>query len=177
MAKEQVIVFEGEHLFVAPKNHVINKKTGMVYKVPSEMNVVAPIEGDLIEPPVKPLMQPDEPPIVTTTTTTEPILSRGGNAPQGGVGNVGTPLPSLGDPSILSKPIEESPVQQPLQTKAEVPTLPISFGSAPSRSGGGGGGGGAKEEKAAAKKTFLQKYWWLLVLAGVGGYIYYKRKK
>jgi hypothetical protein len=171
MAKEQVIIFEGEHLFVSPKNHIVDNKTGMVYNMASEVNLVEPKDEVVMDKPVKPLMQPDEP--TPTPTTSEPILSRGGNAPLGGAGN---PLPSLGDPTKIATPQEEAtPAPAPEPQKATIPILPISFGSAPV--GGGGGGGGSKKEEATPKKTLLQKYWWLIVLAGVGGYILYKRKK
>jgi hypothetical protein len=177
MAKEQVIVFEGEHMFVAPKNHVVNRKTGMVHHVASEMNVVAPIDEVRLDQPIEPPKQPDDPiqnPSLTPiTTNTKPSL---GNPTIGGGG--GSPLPSLGDPTKLATPQEEvtpAPTPEPEPKKVAVPLLPISFGSAPI--GGGGGGGGSKKEETAPKKTLLQKYWWILVLAGVGGYIYYKRKK
>ncbi len=176
MAKEQVIVFEGEHLFVSPKNHIVDRKTGMTHQVPSEMNVVAPIDEPRLEQPIEPPKQPDDPMPSPTPTTT----NIGTILPLGSSGGGGSTLPSLGDPTkLVPAPKEEAPPPAPTPApepqKATIPLLPISFGSAPV--GGGGGGGGSKKEEAAPKKSLLQKYWWLLVLAGVGGYIYYKRKK
>lgn len=167
MVKEQVIVFEGEHLFVAPKNHVVNRKTGMVHAFPKEMNVVAPVEEARDEQTIEQPKQPDDPmpsPKATITSGT-PLPTLGGGG--------GSPLPSLGDPTALVKAPEEAAPPTTPTIKADIPILPISFGSAPI---GGGGGGGRKEEAAAPKKTLLQKYWWLLLVIGAGGYIYYKRK-
>ena len=45
MRREDVIIFEGEHQFVVPKNRVRNKKTGMSYNVP-EVGLV----GDEVDP-------------------------------------------------------------------------------------------------------------------------------
>lgn len=68
--KEQVIVFEGEHMFVAPKKRISNKKKGIQIAIPEEMNVVAPV-GVGMEAPIEPPRQPDEPIGSPKTTTTQ----------------------------------------------------------------------------------------------------------
>jgi hypothetical protein len=64
MKKEKVIIFEGEHNFVIPKNRVRDKKTGISYYVPDNMNVVGvdksgitPIDETQLDAP----KEPDEP--------------------------------------------------------------------------------------------------------------------
>lgn len=69
--KEQVIVFEGEHLFVAPKKRISNKKKGIQIPIPEEMNVVAPVGVGVLPPPIEPPTQPDEPIGSPKTTTTQ----------------------------------------------------------------------------------------------------------
>jgi hypothetical protein len=69
--KEQVIVFEGEHLFVAPKKRISNKKKGVQIPIPEEMNVVAPVGVGVLPPPIEPPRQPDDPIGSPKTTTTQ----------------------------------------------------------------------------------------------------------
>lgn len=168
MAKEKVIIFEGEHNFVSPKNYIVDEKTGVKSIVPSEMNLVEPIRGtqdEVIEPP----KEPDAPATPTAPTTT--------NVPTGSGTGGGLVLPvTLGDPTQLVQPPQEPDAPKKILT----PDMPINFGVAPSTvrpSGGGGGGGGGAKEQQAKPKTFLQKYWWILVVVGIGGVIYYRRKK
>lgn len=167
MTKEKVIIFEGEHMFVAPKNYVVNKKTGMAHKVSDEMNVVAPIDEGGLDKPIEPPKQPDEP----TGYQAQQYPTTQVTAPSGG-GSIGT-LPSI----QLGEPIKTAPTPEvvpPAPTKANIPLLPISFGAAPSM---GGGGGGGSKEATPKKKSLLAQYWWVLLVIGVGGYIYYKKKK
>jgi len=70
MKKEKVIIFEGEQNFVIPKNRVRDKKTGISYYVPDEMNVTAPV-GTPMDEPIEPPRQPDEPIGSPKTTTTQ----------------------------------------------------------------------------------------------------------
>lgn len=164
MTKEKVIIFEGEHLFVAPKNYVVNKKTGMANKVSSEMNVVAPIDEPVLDKPIEAPKQPDEPTGYQAQQAPAQTIKTVG-------GGVTAPAIQLGDPTKLVAPPEE--VAPPPTTKAIIPLLPISFGAAPMM----GGGGGGKQEAAPKKKSLLAQYWWVLLVIGVGGYIYYKKKK
>ena len=71
MTKERVIIFEGEDEFILPKNRVRNKKTGISYYVPDEMNVTAPTKGDGLGTPIEPPPQPDNIDISPKTTTTQ----------------------------------------------------------------------------------------------------------
>ena len=162
-------------MFVAPKNYVVNKKTGMAHKVsvPEDVNLVdddarTQRQTEQAQQDRLAIVQATEAdPLVPTQKLTEPI----------GGGSIGSP-PSiqLGDPTKLAPaPEEVVPPAAPAPAKAAIPLLPISFGAAPMM--GGGGGGGGKQEAAPKKKSLLAQYWWVLLVVGVGGYIYYKKKK
>jgi hypothetical protein len=174
MTKEKVIIFEGEHLFVAPKNYVVNKKTGMAHKVsvPENVNLVdddarSQRQTEQAQQDRLAIVQATEAdPLVPTQKLTEPI----------GGGSIGSPSNiQMGDPTKLVPAPEEVLPPAPATAKAAIPLLPISFGAAPMM--GGGGGGGGKQEAAPKKKSVLAQYWWVLLVIGVGGYIYYKKKK
>lgn len=189
MKKEKVIIFEGEQNFVIPKNRVRDKKTGISYYVPDEMNVTAPI-GTPMEEPIEPPRQPDEPIGSPKTTTTQQedaskpspvptdttLASRGTLAQNDAI--------SLGDRSSVMSDEEITTTSTTTSTTTEIPKttipiLPIDTILASRLGGGvgGGGGGGSKDATAKAKKTFLQKYWWLLLIVAAGsGYYYYKKK-
>ena len=162
MAKEQVIIFEGEHNFVAPKNHVTDKATGMTHHVPDEVNLI-PTPTSATQPTSLPQLGGATRPVAdaassTNITTNQPIIVTNPN-----ISKTIAPPPPANIPTTTS-------------TLTTTTTKPISFGSAPV---GGGGGGGKKEEAAAKPKTFIQKYWWAMAIAvvGIGGYIYFKKKK
>jgi hypothetical protein len=187
MKKEKVIIFEGEQNFVIPKNRVRDKKTGISYYVPDEMNVTAPV-GTRMEDPIEPPRQPDEPigSPKTTTTQQEDALKPSTVPTDSTLASRGTLAQndalSLGDRSSVMSDEEMTTTSTTTSTTTEIPkttipTLPIDTILAPRLSVGGGGGGGSKDGASAPKKTFLQKYWWLLLLvAAGGGYYYYKKK-
>ena len=179
MKKEKVIIFEGEHNFVIPKNRVRDKKTGVSYYVPDEMNVTAPVGVGVLDAPIEPPTQPDDPigsPKTTTTQqedaskpTTVPtgvtLASKGTLAQNdaislgdaGGGGTITppmevttpTPLP-LGDkPKALSD--EEMPKTTTTPTIATtIPTLPIDTAVTSSKMSGAFGGGGGGGSKDGA---------------------------
>lgn len=171
MKREQVIIFEGEHMFVAPKNTVYDKKTGMTHVVPEFENLLpAPQDGSvgtgITDPTIPPA--PVEGPLlpVGTPIGTGPTPPIGGGAP--------TPVADITTSTTTTT------------TTAATINIPINLGTAPlvtpattgTFSGGGGGGGGSKSTATGAtQKTFLQKYWWLLLLAAAGGYYLYKKRK
>ena len=185
--KEQVIVFEGEHMFVAPKKRISNKKKGVQVSVPEEMNVTAPV-GTPMEAPIEPPKQPDEPmgsPKTTTTLqddatkpTTVPsdvtlapkntLISNAADVTLGGASKV-QPDVEITTTSTTSTTTTLSP-----KTVVSIPLVPISFGAAPIM-GGGGGGGGAEEEQPPVeeKKT---NYLWVVIL-GIAALIYFTKKK
>jgi len=181
MKKEKVIIFEGEHEFVAPKTRVRDRKTGISYNVKDYVNLVssdtAPIDKPTEDqPPQLDVSQgsgsvrPE--PSSTTTSTTSDTTTR--PPIQNGKKNLPTPDIQLGSPSKKTV-LEQAPIQ--VSTKIDLPVIaPSNLGKAPVPIMGGGGVGGSKEQ-AKAQPSFLQKYWWLLLIAGVGGYMYYKRKK
>jgi len=189
MKKEEVIIFEGEHNFVVPKNRVRNKKTGVSYYVPEEMNVTAPVGVGVLEPPIEPPKQPDEPigsPKTITTqqedaTTPTPVPTGVTLASKGTLSQ--NDAVSLGGAKLLPSAGEESgenltTTTTNIPTQVIIPTLPIGMGVSPSKLSGGGGGGGGSKDSATPKKTLLQKYWWVLLIVAVGGgYYYYKNKK
>jgi hypothetical protein len=184
MKKEKVIIFEGEHEFVAPKSRVRDRKTGVSYNVQDYMNVVssdmAPIDKPTEDQPPQLDVSQGSGPIRpepsgggTTSTTVETTTLRPPTE------NGKTKLPEadvqLGSPSKKAAIEELAPVTTNLKVDLPI-SVPTNLGKAPAPIMGGGGGGGSKDQ-AAAKKTFLQNYWWLIVALGIGGYMYYKKKK
>jgi hypothetical protein len=191
MTKEKVIIFEGEHNFVLPKNRVRNKKTGMSYYIPDEMNVTAPTKGDGLGTPIEPPPQPDDIDISPKTTTTQEEERKKETTVPDDVTPLGdgkrrlidlepTPI-GLGDARkiVSDEEITTTSTTTSTTTVKPIVILPIDLGVSPSsRIGGGGSGGGGAKEGAAKKKTLLQKYWWILAIAAIGGgYYLYKNKK
>jgi hypothetical protein len=126
MKKEKVIIFEGEQNFVIPKNRVRNKKTGVSYYVPDDMNVVGvdksgitPIDESQLDAP----KEPDEPiRIITPPPSGSSDISVRNQGGSGGGGTLSTkPLgnpvttmgtlpPSVGEPNIqLGNPTKQFP--------------------------------------------------------------------
>lgn len=192
MKREKVIIFEGEHMFVAPKNTVYDKKTGMTHTIPEFANLVDPKTAESL-------------PILTTggiagdtdtrtqDTNTQTNLVSSGTAryagtdttvsPIGGGGAVRTPIVEM--ETTTSSTTSTTTAAPKIEQTLNVPLnlgLPLQSQMARSGGGGGGGGGSASGEgkpQANVFVTLLKKYWWvgLIVAAGVGGYFYAKRKK
>ena len=195
--KEQVIVFEGEHLLVAPKKRISNKKKGIQIDIPEEMNVVAPV-GTPMEAPIEPPKQPDEPIGSPKTTTTQEVDAAKPTTIPSDVTiaskNVLIPKEpsiSLGGASRI-QPVEEI-VSAPIETTTStttstttlspkvnlgIPLVPISFGAAPISGGGrvGGGGGGGSEEEQPPVEEKKTNYLWVVIL-GIAALIYFTKKK
>jgi hypothetical protein len=201
MAKEKVIIFQGEDKFVTPRAHTFDLGTG----VKEFVAVDGQGKGNERDPssnipPLNSGSQNDRNPIsdindgrsggriVAMPTLGEPdycnklqtfITTRGG-------GNA-TPDQIMAahdmfkmncreaDPTTTTTTLAPPPPPPPPPTKPDVviPVLPVAnLGVPPLSMGGGfGGGGGGEEGKPAAKK---KSYWWLLLVA-VG--IYYVAKK
>ena len=98
MAKEQVIVFEGEHMFVAPKKRISNKQKGLQVEV-AEVNA----EGD---PTVT---EPAEPIRIITT-------------PPSGSGDIGVRTPQT---FVTQQPVAPSPTMGTLPPRLPVKPTPI----------------------------------------------------
>jgi hypothetical protein len=126
--KEQVIVFEGEHLFVAPKKRISDKKKGIQVSVPDNVDVVG-VDKSVISPIVDSPTQPDAPKepdepirIITPPPSGSADISvkTFGGGSGGGIistkplGNpvttMGTLPPSIGEPNIgLGNPTKQFP--------------------------------------------------------------------
>jgi len=201
MAKEKVIIFQGEDKFVTPRAHTFDLGTG----VKEFVAVDGPGKGDERDP-----------------TSNIPPLNSGSQNDRNPVSNIvdgggrsGSPvgLPMIGEPDYCNKlqnfittrgygnatpdqimaahdmfkmncreadptttttTLAPPPPPPPPPTKPDVviPVLPVAnLGVPPLSMGGGGGGGGSEDGAPAAKK---KSYWWLLLVA-VG--IYYVAKK
>lgn len=168
MKKEKVIIFEGEHMFVAPKNTVYDKKTGMTHVIPEYANLVQP---------------PNETVAPTNCFQIDPVTGVQVPTDCGGLGNNPTPVGAntMDITTTTTAPPVDTTTPSTTTTLAPI-SIPINLGTAPTAigslvAGGGGGRGGASDGTAAKPKTFLQKYWWLLLVAAAGGYIYYKKRK
>lgn len=183
MKKEEVIIFEGEHNFVLPKNRVRNKKTGVSYYVPDDVNVVgidksgiSPIE----EPPVQPdaPREPDEPiRIITNPPSGSSDISVRTYGGGGGGGtiitqptiqpstNMGTTPPRIGEPIIgLGNPTKQFPTAgeeivdpKPTPTPSPTPTPTLTIPTLPidtiPPSSKFGGGGGGGGSKDGASAS------------------------
>jgi hypothetical protein len=126
--KEQVIVFEGEHLFVAPKKRISDKKKGIQVSVPDNVDVVG-VDKSVIIPIVDSPTQPDAPKepdepirIITPPPSGSSDISvktfgggsGGGTISKNPMGNpettMGTLPPSIGEPNIgLGNPTKQFP--------------------------------------------------------------------
>lgn len=187
MKKEKVIIFEGEHNFVAPKSRVRDKKTGISYKVEDYLNVVASSDVAPIDKPIE-----DVPPALDVSQGSgdpRPMPTGGGGTTTSTTSDTTTERPPIMDDKKTTLPepdvqlgsprktvIEEAPVTTNVRVDLPI-AVPTNLGKAPAPIMGGGGGGGGSKEAAAPKKSLLQQYWWILLVLGVGGYMYYKRKK
>jgi hypothetical protein len=193
MAKEKVIIFQGEDKFVTPRAHTFDLGTGKKEFVGGDGTGPSNDPSSNIPPPRN---TPEGPNNQTTTSTIvgmpmlgEPdycnklqtfITTRGG-------GNA-TPDQIMAahdmfkmncreaDPTTTTTTLAPPPPPPPPPTKPDVviPVLPVAnLGVPPLSMGGGfGGGGGGEEGKPAAKK---KSYWWLLLVAA-GIYLVAKKK-
>jgi hypothetical protein len=199
--KEQVIVFEGEQMFVAPKKRISNKQKGLQVEVP-EVNA----EGDpTVTEPAEPIRIITTPPSGSGdigVRTPQTFVTQQPVAPSPTMGTLPprlpveptpidpTPTPVLGNPTRNLPPAAEEQPTPPAPTPpAPTPPAdivirkeiiaPLGLGAAPIMGGGGiggGGGGGAEEEGVAVEKK--KSYWWLwLLLIGGAAYYYSKKKK
>jgi hypothetical protein len=195
--KEQVIVFEGEQMFVAPKKRISNKQKGVQVEVP-EVNA----EGDpTVTEPAEPIRIITTPPSGSGeigVRTPQTFVTQQPVAPSPTMGTLPprlpveptpidpTPTPVLGNPTRNLPPAAEEQPTPPAPTppadiviRKEI-IAPLGLGAAPIMGGGGigggGGGGGAEEEGVAVEKK--KSYWWLwLLLIGGAAYYYSKKKK
>lgn len=173
MKKEKVIIFEGEHNFVTPKNTVYDKKTGMTHVIPEYANLVQP-PNETVAPANCFQIDP-----VTGVQVPTDCSGLGGGTP---VAPVGGGTADITTTTTLPPADTTTPTTTTTLPAINIPinlgTAPTSIGTLVSGGGARGGGGGSAESGAAKKKTFLQKYWWLLLLvAAGGGYWYYKKGK
>ena len=179
MAKERVVIFEGEDKFINPKKTIYDVRSG-------EANFIA-----------------DEPP---SDIGVKPIDKIGDMPSDGGVRRTPSDLsipPSDPEPPVdqpIDKPVDK-PVDKPIDAKVPVdelppvkktedvtpqepklppvittfPTIPLGttgLGVAPSGFGGGAGGGGEAEKK---KKPF--NWLWLILIGGAALYLLTRKKK
>lgn len=190
--KEQVIVFEGEQMFVAPKKRISNKSKGISVEVPE---VYA--EGDPVEP-AEPIRIITTPPSGSgdinvrqpQTYVTEPLpvvpITSVGNVPLRNptdplvdpIGNPTRRFPQAGEetpaPPTTTTTLTTTTTAAPIVSQ-KVLLAPTTLGSAPVMGGGGGfGGGGGGEEGAVVEEK--KSYLWLWILLA-GGAIYFLTKK
>lgn len=202
MAKEKVIIFQGEDKFVTPRAHSFDLGTGKKEFVGGDGTGPSNDPSSNIPPPRN---TPEGPNNQTTTSTIvgmpmlgEPdycnklqtfITTRGGG--------YATPDQIMAahdmfkmncreaDPTTTTTtaaptpppPQNTPPPPPPPKTEVMVPVIPVgNLGVPPLSMGGGfggGGGGGSKEGAPAQKK---KSYWWLLLVAA-GIYLVAKKKK
>lgn len=201
--KEQVIVFQGEQMFVAPKKRISNKQKGVQVEVPE---VYA--DGDPVPPtePAEPVRVITTPPSgsgdigVRTPQTFDTQLPPPNPPTNMGIEPPKKPMssePMLLAPVELGNPTRKTPpagVEQPTPPAPPAPptptkpvdilikkeiVAPLGLGAVPVMGGGGGfggGGGGAEEEGVPVEEK--KSYWWLwLLLIGGAAYYYSKKKK
>ena len=190
MAKEKVIIFQGEDKFVTPRAHTFDLATGKKEFVGGDGTGPSNDTSSNI-PPAR--NTPEGPNNQTTTSTIvgmpmlgEPdycnklqnfITTRGGG--------YATPDQIMAahdmfkmncreaDPTTTTTTLAPPPPPKP---DVVIPVIPVAnLGVPPLSMGGGGGGGGGSEEGApvAPKK---KSYWWLLLVAA-GIYLVAKKKK
>jgi len=156
--KEQVIVFEGEHMFVAPKKRISNKKKGVQVAIPEDTNVVGVDKSGLTpiqDPPVPDApREPDEPIRIVTNppsgSSDISVRTFGGGGGGGTITtqpttqpstNMGTVPPRIGEPIVgLGNPTKQFPTageelvapEPPLPPAPPPPAEPAPAPSAPS---------------------------------------------
>jgi hypothetical protein len=190
MAKEKVIIFQGEDKFVTPRAHTFDLGTGKKEFVGADG--VGP-SNDPTSNIVPPKNTPDGPNNQTTTsiivgmpTLGEPdycnklqtyITTRGG-------GNA-TPDQIMAAHDMFKMNCREAytttttttlatpPPPPPSKPDVVIPVIPVANLGVPPLSMGGGGGGGGSEDGAPAPKK--KNYWWLLLVAA-GIYLVAKKK-
>jgi hypothetical protein len=177
MAKEKVIIFEGEHKFVAPRTHTFDTAKGEATYVggngKAETDVVTPSSvmpifgesdycnrlqayissrGENTASPEQVMIayQNFQTNCLSTSTTTETTT----------LVSTETTTSTTTNTTTLAVILPPPP-----------PIVPLGFGIAPPR-GGGGGGGGSDTPVVAPKKS----YWWLLLVAA-GAYLLFSKKK
>lgn len=198
--KEQVIVFEGEQMFVAPKKRISNKSKGIQIEVPEVYAAGDPVE------PAEPVRIITTPPSgsgdigvrqpQTYVTTPPPVVpeTNMGNVPEripagdvvtprnpidlivDPIGNPARKFPQAGQETTTPITPPPAPPAEPKITQKLI-LAPTTLGSAPVMGGGGfGGGGGGGEEEAVVpeKKNYL---WLWILLAGGAIYLLTKKKK
>lgn len=205
--KEQVIVFEGEQMFVAPKKRISNKEKGVSVEVP-EVSLLADQTGVQPSEPEEPIRIITTPPSGSgdisvrqpQTFVTQPLPV----VPEPNVGNVPQRLPAgdvptpptpvdLGNPTRklpqageeITTPITPPPPPPAPPAPAEklvsekILLAPTTLGSAPVMGGGrvGGGGGGGGEEEQAVVPEKKSYLWLWILLAGGAIYLLTKKKK
>jgi hypothetical protein len=199
MAKEKVIIFQGEDKFVTPRAHTFDLGTGVKEFVALDGQG----KGDEKDPSSNippPRNTPEGPNNQTTTSTIvgmpmigEPdycnklqnfITTRGGG--------YATPDQIMAahdmfkmncreaDPTTTTTTLAPPPPPPPPPPKTEVvvPVIPVgNLGVPPLSMGGGfGGGGGGGSEEGAPVAPKKKSYWWLLLVAA-GIYLVAKKKK
>lgn len=174
MAKERVVIFEGEDKFIKPRNTVYDVNSG---------------EANFIR---------DEPP---SDTGLPPVDKIGDMPSDGGVRRTPIDLPPPSEPEPpVEQPIDKPPVDNPIDAKVpaditpplkpvepvfvpQVPVVPVistlpqvplggnNLGSRPSSSGSGGAGG----SKDVQKKPF--NWLWIILIGGAAIYLLTKKDK
>lgn len=173
MSKEQVIVFDGEQNFIAPKTRVANKFKGKSVHVPEDVNLVddaapsarqtAQAQQDRLA-----LVQPTQ---ADPTVSTQQLT----NAYKAVVVNPADVVTLGGAQNTV---VTETTTSSTTSTTTAAPkkidvTLltPPNLGLAPI---GGGGGGGGQEE---APPPVEEKTNYLWILLGIGALVYFFSKK
>lgn len=173
MAKERVVIFEGEDMFIKPRNTIYDVNSG-------EANFISD------EPPsdigVKPIDKIGDTPSDGDVRRTPPDLSIPPNDPEPPVDQ---PIDKPVDTPIDAKvPVDEPPpikvkddfVPQEPKLPPIITTFPIvplgtnGLGVAPSGRGGGGAGG----DKAEKKKSF--NWLWIILIGGTALYLLTRKK-
>ena len=192
MAKEKVIIFQGEDKFVTPRAHTFDLGTGKKEFV----GVDGQGKGDEKDPTsniVPPKNTPDGPNNQTTTSTIvgmptlgEPdycnklqtyITTRGGGNASPNEIMAAHDMFKIhcreADPTTTTTTLAPPPPPPPSKPDVVIPVIPVANLGIPPLSMGGGGGGGGSEEGAPAPKK--KNYWWLLLVAA-GIYLVAKKK-
>jgi hypothetical protein len=191
MAKEKVIIFQGEDKFITPRAHTFDLGTGKKEFVGGDGTGPSNDPSTNIPPPSNTPQGPDTPvgnvgggSVVGMPTLGEPdycnklqtyITTRGGgNASPNEIMAAHDMFKRNcmeADPTTTTTTAAPPPPPKP---DVVVPVIPVANLGVPPLSMGGGGGGGAEEGAPAAPKK--KNYWWLLlVVAGI--YLVSKKKK